>query len=315
MVSGRRRNSVIAEWCGRGRRFVGALAAVALSLLPIAPGSSSAWAAFLGSPRNDGDCAVIDTDSMLCREDGSFAWTFTLTNQSGQPISVAIFDSPFVSPQVTPFNPPLSNGGSTALQLTISGLAPGTQLCFPLVLGSVLGNVCCHREVCIDLPDCDCAQATHVQFVATATPGTYALSFTLTNLSPWQMGHVVLFSNAAAMAPGIINLPATPPFASQSIGPIVVTTAAPAGSVICFTVGNHSVNWTECCFIELCAVVPHSGPDCPPADLNGDGVVNAADLAILLGNWGSPGLGDLNADGIVNAVDLATLLGMWGMTC
>jgi len=48
-----------------------------------------------------------------------------------------------------------------------------------------------------------------------------------------------------------------------------------------------------------------------PGDLNGDGIVNAADLAILLGAWGTSGPGDFNGDGIVNAADLATLLGYW----
>jgi len=48
-----------------------------------------------------------------------------------------------------------------------------------------------------------------------------------------------------------------------------------------------------------------------PADLNGDGAVNAADLSILLSNWGTPGPGDINGDGIVNAADLSILLSNW----
>ncbi len=50
------------------------------------------------------------------------------------------------------------------------------------------------------------------------------------------------------------------------------------------------------------------------ADLNGDGVVRAADLAILLGNWGvcdDPCPADLNQDGLVSAQDLAQVLGEW----
>lgn len=47
------------------------------------------------------------------------------------------------------------------------------------------------------------------------------------------------------------------------------------------------------------------------ADLNGDGVVGAADLAVLLGSWGGPGPGDLDANGVVDASDLAILLGSW----
>jgi len=49
-----------------------------------------------------------------------------------------------------------------------------------------------------------------------------------------------------------------------------------------------------------------------PADLNGDGAVNGADLAMLLGNWGGSGAGDLDGNGFVNGADLATLLGNWG---
>ena len=52
------------------------------------------------------------------------------------------------------------------------------------------------------------------------------------------------------------------------------------------------------------------------ADLNGDGVVNAADLAVILGNWGPipPGdpAADLNGDGTIGPADLAILLGNWG---
>ncbi len=51
-----------------------------------------------------------------------------------------------------------------------------------------------------------------------------------------------------------------------------------------------------------------------PADLNGDALVDAADLALLLGAWG-PSLGqpaDLTGDRAVDAADLALLLGSWG---
>ena len=46
-------------------------------------------------------------------------------------------------------------------------------------------------------------------------------------------------------------------------------------------------------------------------DLNGDGKVNGADLAIILGNWGQPGATDLNHDGTTNGADLAIVLGGW----
>jgi hypothetical protein len=47
-------------------------------------------------------------------------------------------------------------------------------------------------------------------------------------------------------------------------------------------------------------------------DLTGDGAVNAADLSVLLGLWGSANsIADLNGDGIVAAGDLAILLAEW----
>jgi hypothetical protein len=40
-------------------------------------------------------------------------------------------------------------------------------------------------------------------------------------------------------------------------------------------------------------------------------LVNAADLATLLGAWGTSGPGDLNGDGIVGSADLTALLAAW----
>ncbi|MCH8914057.1 MAG: hypothetical protein IIA33_10885, partial [Planctomycetes bacterium] len=52
-------------------------------------------------------------------------------------------------------------------------------------------------------------------------------------------------------------------------------------------------------------------------DLNGDGTVDAADLAILLGSWGpctdcDDCPADLDGDCVVGPADLAILLGNWG---
>ncbi len=52
-------------------------------------------------------------------------------------------------------------------------------------------------------------------------------------------------------------------------------------------------------------------PTCD-GDLDADGAVDAADLAILLGAWGASGDADLDGDGVVTAKDLASLLGAWG---
>ena len=48
-----------------------------------------------------------------------------------------------------------------------------------------------------------------------------------------------------------------------------------------------------------------------PADLNHDGVVNGADLGLLLGGWGQPGATDIDGDGVTGGADLGILLGAW----
>ena len=48
-------------------------------------------------------------------------------------------------------------------------------------------------------------------------------------------------------------------------------------------------------------------------DLNDDGVVDAQDIAVLLGAWGEfGGVADIDGDGVVAAPDLARLLSAWG---
>ena len=48
------------------------------------------------------------------------------------------------------------------------------------------------------------------------------------------------------------------------------------------------------------------------ADLNQDGSIGGADLALLMGNWGGTGLGDINNSGSIDGADLGVMLGRWG---
>ncbi|MEC9233572.1 MAG: di-heme oxidoredictase family protein, partial [Planctomycetota bacterium] len=49
-----------------------------------------------------------------------------------------------------------------------------------------------------------------------------------------------------------------------------------------------------------------------PADLDGDGLVDGRDLAVLIDDWGQPGASDLDGSGIVDGRDLTLLLSGWG---
>jgi len=60
-------------------------------------------------------------------------------------------------------------------------------------------------------------------------------------------------------------------------------------------------------------------PAACPGDTNGDGLVNGADLSVLLAQFGlavTPGTGaDFNGDGLVNGADLSVLLARFGLGC
>jgi hypothetical protein len=63
-------------------------------------------------------------------------------------------------------------------------------------------------------------------------------------------------------------------------------------------------------YMMLSEVEIFGGRGCP-ADLDGDGDVDTADLLILLGAWGTPD-GDVDGDGDTDTADLLALLAAWG---
>ncbi len=69
---------------------------------------------------------------------------------------------------------------------------------------------------------------------------------------------------------------------------------------------------TPHCGFGMTAQIIVEAPPPPSPDIDGDGCVGAADLALLLGAWGtSDPDADLDQDGTVGAADLGILLGAW----
>ena len=89
--------------------------------------------------------------------------------------------------------------------------------------------------------------------------------------------------------------------------------------------GDGEIDWIQCVFNPEIDSDGNLVPDCCeagdpcglcPADITDNGVVDAADLGILLAVWNTDGktipAADINGDGTVNAADLGILLGAWG---
>ena len=100
----------------------------------------------------------------------------------------------------------------------------------------------------------------------------------------------------------VANIPGITPSAQMRLRFIAedAVTVPATGSVVEAAVDEVRIRVVECTPVN-------------PADLNGDGFVDAADLAIMLNNWNGIGLGDINQDGGVDATDLALILNAWSV--
>ena len=131
---------------------------------------------------------------------------------------------------------------------------------------------------------------------------------------------------------GLWSTDATGPFAwrsvtQQGVGPAVQTVVAGTTAVCTNPAGAGFLRYTligayvNCLATDPAGLTvstafhilgnPVEAINTCPTDLDGNGVTDAADLAILLNAWGTGGV-DLNGDGLTDAADLATLLNSWG---
>ncbi len=90
--------------------------------------------------------------------------------------------------------------------------------------------------------------------------------------------------------------------------------------------GGDTANWTGARYDDATIFPDGMNPDefdlvyqpvqdCP-ADLNGDDVVDGADLVALISEWGGNSENaDLTGDGMVDGRDLTALIAAWGNPC
>ncbi len=274
----------------------------------------------VGSPceftTEDIDCVPTDADGGM-----NFLWTVNITNNSTVPANLLILpDAAFAPNNVIVLTPPLAPGSSLLIDIPIIGGTPGSTFCFSATLASSGKDECCTEEVCIELPDCTCFDYDlFTQDVTGANNFTFSLSMINLSDAPVFVGEwltiAVAPGYAATVNPSLLNLPSLPWGMGLSTLPITVNSALPPGSTIVLIVGLHSQSFHPCCFKEITITVPAIGGVSVPGDIDGDGMVNGLDLAILLSNWGdgkeSGGASDLNDDGVTDAADLTILLSNW----
>lgn len=273
----------------------------------------------------DGPCLEV-TGKLDCLFDDSgvlsdYALELEVTNNSLNPAHYLLIAGP-VSPGVVNLVPELAPGETRVIDLTVTGPIATDTVCFSLTLYDADFGECCgleDAEICLVVPECDCAidQGWEIVCIDEAA-GIYEFTFNLVNLTSDVVEHVFLIPDPSApfsFDQDHIDVPATPPFSSTTIGPIQVTTSLGAGDTIEFIATLHVANLSQCCDQPLEFVLPSCGDGSSghPADLDGDGVVGASDLGLVLANWGGSGLGDVDGDGVVGASDLGLVLAAFGL--
>lgn len=285
-----------------------------------------------------GSCEVIcqtvprctaETVSILCDTGdgippaipGQYTWKIRITNNSGVPVSWLLFPNPNIStPYVDLTANPIPDGGSRVVSVTLHN-APLEGVCTSIILADASVNECCSLEVCVDVPDCDCGQVTDWIAFGGAPMTTFALTLTYQNLAVYPVQHLFLLPIAPSgmtVVPAYIHLSAPlAPGATITLPAVQVTLPGPPqpGDLTRIQITQHTPDLLQCCSeiftIRWSNADGDLGGSPPVADLNGDGLVNGADIGILLGQWGGPGSADLNRDGTVNGSDLGMLLGQW----
>ncbi|MBX3355427.1 MAG: S8 family serine peptidase [Phycisphaeraceae bacterium] len=158
-----------------------------------------------------------------------------------------------------------------------SGTLSSPPIALPAVrsLGVITATFCYHQ------------QALFPGFMSGGTFGAGSVQCALANTNWWQSKSIDLTALEGQTVPITWSFFSNLDFAFFNLGLMVSSVKVTAVYVAC-----------------------DGGSPPIPGDLNGDGVVNGADLAILLGAWGTS-LGDLNGDGTTNGADIAILLGNW----
>lgn len=105
-------------------------------------------------------CVKLNQSELTCTQGapGSVTWNFSLQNTSGGPIQWLQFLSTtpgvtFVPSQVNLGN--LANNASMSINnIQILGAAPGSKICFVMVVMDQQLRQCCFQEHCLTVPDC-----------------------------------------------------------------------------------------------------------------------------------------------------------------
>ena len=208
-------------------------------------------------------CATVAPPRLVCdpAHPGSFTAAITVTNHTGGPVTSIVLTPPAgstytLSQQVFPI-PPLADGASTTISVTIGGASPGAHLCLTVTLMNLSAasdlqactRCCCSVNVCFTVPDCDCAIVTGALTPVSGSPGSYTYSFTVTNQSAFTIQHIYVHGPTGTTVTPTHLAVSIPPGGTYS-GSVTISGAGSPN--FCIYLSLHDDAMRNCCVIQKC---------------------------------------------------------------
>jgi hypothetical protein len=239
-------------------------------------------------------CVAIGCENLECLADGTWTYTFCVTNlTTGPMLSLTLQNPPggiTFTPSTIALSPLLNVGQSTNVTVTIGSTAGPTNFCFQLAAASEgAGLPPCAVPRCLTLPGC-CNRVVTNQLTYVSTSGstsTYSYQITIQNVTGNPLKWVAFGADQSCVSfnPPMVNL-TLPAYGGPSLLypsqtrtlTVQVQKTAPCPGTNTFYLATLTTNLTACCSTKV--TLPK--PKCVYLDSPYDGSVLLTNTAILL---------------------------------
>ena len=244
------------------------------------------------TPTTDSTCVSILEDFILCEDDGSLTYGFTLCNSATTPFDIGHFTLSAILPGGVQVNPstfdlsgtPIAPGDCGNFSVTLNGVGVHPEVCFMISTHEADPTAqpdaaCCYLEHCVEVPPCDSDCATLSLFDSSyCDEDGHHLEFGISNNTGYTFGQLQMSypgqsGTIVQWVTGLSILPMTSGILNVDLDPNLL-----GGSPFCidliFYEDNASGELVECCHLPWCFELPPCDEDIfgctDPAALNYD---------------------------------------------
>lgn len=241
---------------------------------------------------DDSTCVSILEDFIVCEDDGSLTYGFTLCNGASTPFDIGHFTISAILPSGVQVNPntfdlsgtPIAPGDCGDFSVTLTGVGAQPEVCFMLSTHeadptSQPDAACCFLEHCVDVPPCDSECATLSLFDSSyCDEDGHHLEFSVSNNTGYTFGQLQMSypgqsGTLVQWVTGLNILPMTSDILNVTLDPNLLG-ESPFCIDLVFYEEGASGDLVECCHLTWCFDLPPCDEDIfgctDPAALNYD---------------------------------------------